>query len=460
MSKVVRSQSLAFRLSLWYGFSSFLLIASVTAFLYWVLLRNFEQQNDRYLAEKVAILRTLLQESGAKEATVKWEVEEELSAHPSIRVLSRVLGRDGNPLFETPGMSEELPERVFTHPTEPEVRSVSGRSYRVLRTELKGVNGRPSFNIQAAIDLGYQRDLLHHYRNQLWGALAVGLALSLFIGHKIATGGIKPVREMARAVQRIRSNTLDERIRLNNPPSEIVALSEAFNQTLDRLQEAFARLSQFSSDIAHELRTPVNNLRGELEVALTRARSGEAYREVIGSALEESQRVCRLIESLLFLARADQPETAVQREQLNVSDEVAKLMAFYGPAAVDQQISLRSQVPANLRANLDRNLLQRAVGNLMENAFRYTPRGGSVTVRAEPTGDRLAVTVSDTGMGIAQEHISRVFDRFYRVDAARSAEAGGAGLGLAIVKSIAKLHGGDVEIRATEGQGTSVTLYL
>ncbi|MGH7488975.1 MAG: heavy metal sensor histidine kinase, partial [bacterium] len=241
-------------------------------------------------------------------------------------------------------------------------------------------------------------------------------------------------------------------------PSELAALSEAFNQTLDRLQDVFDRLSQFSSDIAHELRTPINNVRGELEVALTRSRTASQYQEAIGSALEECQRVSRLIDSLLFLARAEHPETGVHREPLHLSSELDKLVLFYEAAAHERAITLEAHVPEDLYADLDRNLLQRALGNLMENAFRYTPPGGRVTLGAKDDRAQLLLTVTDTGPGIPEAHVARIFDRFYRVDTARTAAQGGTGLGLAIVKSIARLHGGEVRIDTAEGRGTSVTL--
>ncbi|MGH9666376.1 MAG: heavy metal sensor histidine kinase [Bryobacteraceae bacterium] len=450
------ARSLAVRLSWWYGISSCLLIAIVTGFLYLALLRNFAEQSERYLAEKVSILRTLLEEPGDQAATVKWEVEEDLAAHPLIRVLSRVISGNGTSLYETSGMSEELPASAFTGKSGGEVRSPRGRVYRVLRASVPA-NGQ-TFEIQAAIDLGYQEDLLTHYQNELWIALAVGFTIALFVGHRIAHRGIEPVKLMAAAVKGIRSHTLDERIRLEDPPSELAALSEAFNQTLDRLQDVFDRLSQFSSDIAHELRTPINNVRGELEVALTRSRTASQYQEAIGSALEECQRVSRLIDSLLFLARAEHPETGVHREPLHLSSELDKLVLFYEAAAHERAITLEAHVPEDLYADLDRNLLQRALGNLMENAFRYTPPGGRVTLGAKDDRAQLLLTVTDTGPGIPEAHVARIFDRFYRVDTARTAAQGGTGLGLAIVKSIARLHGGEVRIDTAEGRGTSVTL--
>lgn len=454
------SCSLAVRLSWWYGACSLCLVSIVTGSLYWALLRNFDQQNERYLQEKVAILRTLLRESGDRESTIEWEVEEELAAHPSIRVLSRVLSSDGAVLYQAAGMSAELSPLAIAKNSGRKIRSKTGQLYRVSSSTAQNSSGSKSYRIQTAINLGYQQDLLDRYREQLWIALAFGLLFSVLIGYSIAHRGIRPVKEMAEAVHRIRPNTLDERIQLPNLPAELSALSDAFNQTLSRLQNAFTRLSEFSSDIAHELRTPVNNIRGELEVALARTRSNAQYREAIGSALEESLRISRLIDSLLFLARAEHPEAGVLRESLNVELELSKLIDFYGAAASEHGVRLETDIQKDLSANLDRQLFQRAIGNLMENALRYTPSGGCITLGAKETEGKLSVTVKDTGAGIPERDIARVFDRLYRVDPARTFEGGGTGLGLAIVKSITQLHGGEVHIASSLGYGTAITLLL
>ena len=241
-------------------------------------------------------------------------------------------------------------------------------------------------------------------------------------------------------------------------PAELLALADTFNEMLDRLEESFGRLARFSTDIAHELRTPVNNLRGEVEVALGKPRGPEEYRDVLGSCLEECGRLARLIDSLLFLARAESPQAPVAREPLDVGRELATIRAFYEAAAAEAGVTLAVAAPDGVVAALDRTLFQRAVGNLVANALAHTPAGGSVTLRAAADGDRLRVEVADTGSGIAPEHLPHVFDRFYRADPARATADGRVGLGLAIVKSIAELHGGTAAVVSTPGQGTRVTL--
>jgi two-component system heavy metal sensor histidine kinase CusS len=198
---------------------------------------------------------------------------------------------------------------------------------------------------------------------------------------------------------------------------------------LDRLEESFKRLARFSADIAHELRTPVNNLRREAEVALGKSRSAEGYREVLGSCLEECARLSRIIDSLLYEA-----------------------------AAAEAGVTLRLICSDGMVANLDRTLFQRAVGNLVANALAHTPAGGIVTVAAGREDGAVTVNVTDTGCGIPEAHLPHVFDRFYRVDDARSTATGGVGLGLAIVKTIAGLHHGSAMIKSEVGKGTRVTL--
>jgi two-component system heavy metal sensor histidine kinase CusS len=227
---------------------------------------------------------------------------------------------------------------------------------------------------------------------------------------------------------------------------------------LDRLEDSFQRLARFSSDIAHELRTPVNNLRGEAEVALQRTRSADEYREVLGSCLEECARLTGLIDNLLFLARAEHPESTIQRIELDVVRELHGLRDYYEAAATEAGIELHVAAAGSVHFRLDITLFQRAAGNLIANALVHTPRGGTVTLGVCLSENSLSVSVADTGAGIAPEHLPFVFDRFYRGDKARTSGGGRVGLGLAIVKSIMTLHQGTVQLESVLGKGTRVTL--
>jgi two-component system heavy metal sensor histidine kinase CusS len=238
-------------------------------------------------------------------------------------------------------------------------------------------------------------------------------------------------------------------------PAELAGLAETFNSMLDRLEQSFLHISHFSDDVAHELRTPINNLRGEIEVALSNARPGDEYREILGSCLEECTRISRLIQTLLFLARSDTTADALQREKIDVGCELRKVEEFYRAAATDAGVVLRVCGPAGEGAEVNRALFQQAVGNLVSNAIAHTPPGGTITVNARADERQLTVSVSDTGCGIPREHLPRVFERFDRVDRVRTNSGQNVGLGLAVVKSIATRHGGHVDIDSEVGRSSA-----
>jgi two-component system, OmpR family, heavy metal sensor histidine kinase CusS len=228
----------------------------------------------------------------------------------------------------------------------------------------------------------------------------------------------------------------------------------AFDGMLDRLEDSFTRLSQFSADLAHELRTPIGNMLGEAQVALTRERSSEEYRSIIESAAAECERLSGIIDNLLFLARAESAEQEVERSLFNGRAALEKIASFYQTAAEDRHLNIECSGEGQIFA--DPTLFNRAVGNLIDNALRFTTDGGNIHISIGARDGRTEVFVRDTGSGIAPEHLPHVFDRFYRGDPSRS--SAGTGLGLALVKSIVDLHGGSATIESELERGTTVIL--
>ena len=463
-TKPGKSWSLARRLSVWYALSAFLLLVIATGLLYWGTARRFNQENDQYLEKKRSTLEGLLHDSSRQMATVRWEVEEESLTSPSVRVLSRVQNAAGQVLLETNGMSQELPSDlrvpVQTDNSGINFRTPAGKEFRVLASTVKAspMSGNRGFRLQVAIDLDYERRLLRSYLDQLWIVLGIGLLAAVVIGFRIARSGLAPVHSMTETAKRVQSSTLSERIALSEMPSELSVLAKTFNEMLGRLEEAFSRLSRFSSDLAHELRTPIGNIRGEMEVALTRERTGPEYREIMQSSLEECQKLSRLIDRLLFLARSEHPETQILREKIDIGQELQNITDFYEPAATERGVRVQLQVESRFMADVDRTLFQLAVGNLVDNAVRHTAASGMVTVAASLESGSLVVHVTDNGIGIAPEHLPLVFERFYRGDPSRSHDGGGSGLGLALVHTIARLHEGTASIDSAPGKGTAVSV--
>ncbi len=461
-------RTLAFRLTAAYSLGGLLLVLLATAGLYVVLRAELDKSTEQFLADKLQVLRTMLRERPDDGDGLREEIELESAARQYQRFYIRLLDEHGVPILTTPGMAEQLDLAKLAGQarSRPE-RSLSmvgrhGQGFRV--TSAAAPVGEPPTStdtIQIAIDISQEEELLRRYRLWFWAILLVTSVLFPLVGYRIARHGIRPVEEIAATARRITSTNLRERIGAEGYPSELASLAGTFNEMLDRLEESFEQISRFSADIAHDLRTPVNNIRGEAEVALARARTVDEYRDVLESSLEETVRLSELIGDLLFLARAESPLTHLHRQRVDVHELLGIVRDYYEATASDGGVSLVSAAGAEpITADLDRSLMLRAVSNLVSNAIAHTPSGGSVTLAASATDAELRIKVSDTGIGIPAEALPRVFDRFFRVDPSRSKTSGGTGLGLAIVQSIMTLHGGSAEIASQLGRGTCVTLRV
>jgi two-component system, OmpR family, heavy metal sensor histidine kinase CusS len=460
--------TLAFRLTAGYALAGLFLVFLATASLYLFLVSELEKSTDLFLADKVNVLRTMLRERPDDWDALREEIELESAARRYEQFYIRLLDEHNTLLLMTPGIADQLdlaqlasqiqrrPDRTIR------MRGRNGRSFRVTSASAPvGLGATHTDRIQIAVDVSQKEMLLARYRFWFWTILLATFAIFPLVGYKIARQGIRPVEEMATTARHISSTNLRERILAEGYPSELASLASTFNQMLDRLEESFERISRFSADIAHDLRTPVNNIRGEAEVALARARTIDEYRDVLESCLEEAVRLSDLVGDLLFLARAESPLTHLRREHVNVAQLLDAVREYYEASATEGRISLTTVVADEpVIAELDRTLLQRAVGNLVSNALAHTPPGGAVVLRSNADSSTIHIAVSDTGVGIPAEALPRVFDRFFRVDSSRSQGSGGTGLGLAIVQSIAQLHGGNVRISSQPGRGTTVTLHM
>lgn len=319
---------------------------------------------------------------------------------------------------------------------------------------------------------GLEPTLLHDLWTQgLWtiaAAVLLSALIAALLGVALANRIVVAARGFGAAAGRIGAQDLAERLDLARLPVELHDAAHAVNKMLDRLQAAFQRLREFSVDLAHDLRTPINNLLGEAQVALSRPRDEAEYRAVLESAVEDYERLARLIENLLFLARADDRPMPLQREWVDLRELCERMRDYFEPLAEEAGlgVAVAPAVPdsaAGVPQPLlwaDRTLLIRAVGNLMSNALRHADKGSVVTLAcaAGPAGAR--VSVSNVGAPIAAEHHQRIFERLFRVDPSRQGSHSGSGLGLAIVKSVMVRHGGRVELVSAVGVPTTFTLHF
>jgi two-component system heavy metal sensor histidine kinase CusS len=318
------------------------------------------------------------------------------------------------------------------------------------------------------IALGVETSVTRRLRTHAWTnievALWVAAALASLAGVWIARRILASVRRFGATATRINAQTLQERLRMDDTPTELVESAVAFNHMLDRLQGAIDRLSSFSSELAHDLRTPIGNLLGEAQVALSRPRSADEYRAVLESAVEEYERISRMTSNMLFLARADDHH-AIAPHWVDLEGTLARVMGYFELLAEERGVFLRirldgpSQGPGRVWA--DETMIVRALSNLVSNALQHATRGTPVVLSAQERADgTCAVHVANDGPPIAPEHQALIFERFYRVDASRRGSASGSGLGLAIVRSIMEMHRGRVSVTSAPGQPTIFTLHF
>jgi heavy metal sensor kinase len=372
--------------------------------------------------------------------------------------LLEVWSKEGTLLYR----NELLGDRALGGPPEPEegIASYSQRSIRLSDgTRVRLVSKRHNLQGRSTlIRLGFsEEDLWQRFWQAVIGlvtGLPFALGLAGFAGYFLARRALSPIERMARRAHEINAERLDARLDVENPNDELGLLAQAFNETLTRLQRSFEQLRRFTSDASHELRTPLTAIRSVGEVGLQKQGGTDHYREVIGSMLEESGRLSHLVESLLAIARTDAGQIRVERVPIAILPLVREAASLIEVLAEekDQELSIEGTDPVEVLA--DPVILRQVLINLLDNAIKYSPTGETIWIRVRGIDDRIvAIEVEDRGPGIALEHQDKVFDRFYRVDEARSREAGGAGLGLAIAKWGAEIHGGRLELHSPAGAG-------
>ena len=482
-------KSLTWQISLLFALISFLVIAAMGFSIDRMLANELLEANDVLLLGNMSLLRSRVGRTGASESILGSPRFIEETAMGYRKLGLAVLDEDRRVLAASEGFSvpvqglpeqaipiEALPEHVDTA-VERELRgrfgqlsrewtAPDGRWYQVLlaRVTLPAADAPPrTMLIALSYDRSLPRELLARYRKGLIETLIVSALVAGALGVWTARLVLKRVRRIAATAGRISASALNERLSLEDTPEEFLESTLAFNHMLDRLQESFKRLSEFSSDLAHDLRTPINNLLGEAQVALSRPRDAAEYRSVLESAVEEYERLSRMIENMLFLARADNAQARVSPQRIDLREALGKILSYYELLAEERNIrfdlDVKSEKGAKACAWADELMLNRAVGNLLSNALRHGPRDCTVSVRALARADGSAeVEVVNPGAGIAREHLPRIFDRFYRPSISREGSSAGSGLGLAIVKSIAELHGGRVGVRSEPGLETAFTL--
>ena len=459
-----KSWSIARRLTIHYALCAFVIFNVSIALLHWGLVVIAEKQSNRYLQDEIRVIETLYGKAGDWRALEK-KFEVGFAARELMKTYARILDSRGNVLLETYQMEGQLPVAAFPVPN-GEIPVENGHSWKnkegnsyILRSVW--LHGTPPSGerliLQIALDVTSLDRIFKDFRMVLLAVIVFGTLISSAIAAVIVNSGLRPLKEITDRTMHITAYNLDERMKLSHWPKEVKILAIAFDEMLDRLQDSFDRLSGYVSNMAHELRTPINVLMGEAEVALTKARTASDYRRVIESNMEEYERLSRIIDSLLFIARTDINKSQLKTDEIIVGLEAKKIVEYYLPLADDKEVSIVCTGNATLYA--DPTLFKRAISNLLSNAIHYSSKGGKIEISISQGEDlSVTVTVTDTGLGMSKEELPKIFDRFYRIDASRHVHPEGTGLGLAIVKSIMELHGGTVNVVSEPSKGTAVTL--
>lgn len=410
---------------------------------------HFQHEDAMELAGKTELIAHLLAkvQSDSDLPQLRERLQDALIGHQALFVSLR--DASGKLLFASPADLYPIDESMRNTVTHVEMGipisspELKGHFYRVASTTANtDAPSLPGVRMTVAMSIDHHQQFIDAVRRTVWIAVAAGAALSGLLGWFAARLGLAPVRSLAKLTSMISANRLNTRLSEERLPPELADVGKSFNEMLSRLEDSFRRLNEFSSDLAHELRTPISNLQTHAQVAVSRSRSAEEYREVIYSAMEEYERLARMITDMLFLARADNGQLIPAQEEIDLRRETEALFEFYDALVEEQHVSLIVEGDATVLG--DRIMLRRALSNLLSNAIRHCTRGGTVRVGLASDVHGTTMTVTNPGTPIPAEHLPRLFDRFYRVDPARQRSSEGAGLGLAITRTIVAAHGGTI----------------
>ena len=387
------------------------------------------------------------------------EMQDEFREHSGLRPggdLLQVSDAQGAWLFRSPSIREyqiELPPVQVSTPRFETV-DVKGHQVRVLSARFT-VSGH-SYIAQLGAPVAEAYNILQRFQWVLFLSIPLVLAVASAGGYWMSRRALAPVDDITRAARLVSEHNLSQRLAIPRAADELQRLTLTFNDMLGRLEAAFKRITQFTADASHELRTPVALVRTAAQVALRRERGDLEYRDALSQILDESTRMTGLIESLMTLARVDSGAETLNIATTDITVLVAEACRRSEPLAAAKPIELERAIPDGpVPVDADTNALQRLVVILIDNAIKYTAPGGRVRVAVESKAEDVIVSVQDTGIGISEEDRSLIFDRFYRADKARSREAGGAGLGLSIARWIADAHRGSIQVDSAPGKGST-----
>ena len=441
--------SLTARISLYFTATACLVMLVTGYFLSQAVDQHFKEGDRHELNGKLELIQNLFQQANSPEAfnRLPLQLHDALVGHHGLVVA--IIDSSGLPWFVTPDApSLALIQQACQTPP----ASCNGKTllhWKQAETRYRGLaqslaSGDQSYIVSVGLNIEHHDHFMNRFLAMLGLAIALAALATAGLGWLVTRWGLAPLRQVTHTISGISAEHLNDRLPLDPLPTELQPLATAFNAMLARLDDSFRRLTEFSSNIAHELRTPISNLMTQTQVALSSARDKDAYKEILYSSLEEYERMAQMVSDMLYLAQTDNGLLKPGMAQVDLAAETQGLFDYFEAWAEERSVSLK--LTGTATAPGDRLMLRLALSNLISNAIRHTSPGQTVHVSLNQGGNQAAVTVDNPGPDIPPEHLPRLFDRFYRVDPSRQRKGDGAGLGLAIVQAIVEAHNGSINV--------------
>ena len=453
--------TLAFRLTVWYAgiftFSSF-----IAFLLFYMLITSFmRDQTDQELLGQVNRFSTLLAAEGVE--TVKSVALVEAQAAGEKKVFFRFLSLNGQ-VFSSSNMAywKNIPV------TEKAIRELLHNGRAVLETitirdrpdkvRILYAMINPSIILQVGLVMESYSRFLAAFKGIFIMTMSFLILVAAGLGWFMARRAVSGVEAVTRTARKISRGSLEERVLIKGQGDEIDQLAQTFNQMLDRIQTLVTEIKEMTDHIAHDLRSPLTRIRGHAEVTLTTAKSRAEFETMAADTIEECDRLLDMINTMLLISKTESGVDSITVEEVDLAVLVQEACELFLPTTEDKGINLNCQVPERGLLKVDTRMIQRLLSNLLDNAVKYTPSGGSVTVSLEEQPQNLVIEVKDTGIGISPDDLPRIFERFYRCDRSRSLE--GIGLGLSLARAIARAHGGDIMAFSQPNEGSTFRVIL
>lgn len=449
--------AISFRIAILFSFSTVIILMIMGLVIHQLVMHHFETQDRTQLEGKIQLVENLLEQNHHNPSELNLYLKDALVGHHDLIV--QIERPSGQIIFSSSPTALKSKTLVKSKHGPWLEWKVQNKIYHglIYKKSFDQNSAIPSAQIIVGIDTSEHLHFLNDFRRQLLYIGVIGTICLMLLGWFAAWRGLRPVQNMAKVAEGISAQHLSERLDVDNTPTELKSLAIAFNDMLDRLETAVGKLSDFSSDLAHEIRTPINNLMTQTQVCLSRSRDISTYQEILFSNLEEFERLARMVSDMLFLAKAEHGLHRANLQQVNLVKEISALFDFYDAIAAEKGMSLKQTGQGYVEG--DPSMLRRALNNLLSNAIKYGKSDSIIKIKCQQNSDTTEVTIENESSPLSQEQLTRLFDRFYRTDASRQRVEEGTGLGLAITKSILDVHRATIQANYENGHITFKIIF-